>query len=48
VEAKSFTMEGHLKRHITDVIQAALIRLEGRGTVRKVIREPVVWWELAG
>jgi hypothetical protein len=47
VEAKGFTMEGHLKRHITDVIRAALIRMEGRGKVRRVIREPEVWWELA-
>lgn len=48
VEARGFNLEGHLKRHITDVIRAALIRLEGRGTVQRIIREPEVWWELVG
>jgi hypothetical protein len=48
VEAKGFTMEGPLKRHITDVIRGTLIRLEYRHMTRRIVRAPDVWWELVG
>jgi hypothetical protein len=31
---------------ILEYARKALIRLEKRGTVRRVISEPEVWWEL--
>jgi hypothetical protein len=46
VDAKGFNLDGHVKRHVNNVIRAALIRVEGRSTVRRIIWGPNTWWEL--
>jgi hypothetical protein len=37
-----------LRREILEHTRKALMRLEARGVVRRVITEPEVWWELVG
>lgn len=46
IATKGLILDGHLRKHVTDVTRAALLRLERRGVVRRVLVEPDVWWEL--
>ena len=49
VLAKGIPAEDYrVRERVTDHIRIALHRLEKRGKVRRVIREPEVWWELVG
>jgi hypothetical protein len=40
--------DGHVRKHVRDTIRATLVRMERRGIVRRIIREPDTWWELVG
>jgi len=46
IAAKGLTLDGRLRKHVTGTTRAALIRLERRGVVRRVLVEPDTWWEL--
>jgi len=45
IEAKGLPDDKRLRKHVTDTARASLMRLERRGVVRRVVREPEVWWE---
>lgn len=47
IEAKGFTADRRLRRHVGDTARASLLRMVRRGLVRKIVDEPDVWWELA-
>lgn len=46
VTLKGFTLDNHLRKHITDSVRATLMRLAQKGTVRRIVDEPDTWWEL--
>ena len=49
MRAKRMEMEdAKFRRAITEQIRFALRHLARRGIVRKVVKEPDVWWELVG
>jgi hypothetical protein len=39
--------EGRVRAAITTQVRQSLIRMERRGTVRKIVAGPEAWWELA-
>jgi hypothetical protein len=45
---KGFPDDGRLRRRIYEITRASLLRLERRGTVRRILDQPDMWWELAG
>jgi len=47
IETKGLPDDRRLRKHVTDNVRANLGRMERRGLVRRVVREPEVWWELA-
>jgi len=47
IEAKGFTTDKRLRRHIGDTTRATLLRMVRKGLVRKIIDEPDAWWALA-
>jgi hypothetical protein len=47
IEAKGFTLEGRVRRHISDSTRGTLMRMTTRGVVRRIIDYPETWWELA-
>jgi hypothetical protein len=46
IEAKGFTDDRRLRKHISDTARAMLLRMMRKGLVRKIIAEPDTWWEL--
>lgn len=46
IEAKGLPDDKRLRRHVSDTARASLMRMERRGLVRRVLREPETWWEL--
>jgi hypothetical protein len=40
-------VEARVQARITEHIRQTLGRMEGKGTVRRIVRWPDVWWELA-
>ena len=48
IEVKGLPDDTRLRKHVTDTMRAALGRMERRGLVRRIVREPDVWWEVAG
>lgn len=47
IEAKGFTNDTRLRKHITDTARQTLMRLARKGLVRKIMDQPDTWWELA-
>jgi len=48
IEVKGLPDDARLRKHVTDTCRASLGRMERRGLVRRIVREPDVWWEIAG
>jgi len=48
IEVKGLPDDARLRKHVTDTARAALGRMERRGLVRRIVREPDTWWEIAG
>jgi hypothetical protein len=48
MRAKKLPDGKRLRRHVADTARASLMRLAAKGRVRRVMRHPDTWWELAG
>ena len=48
MEVKGLPNDTRLRKHVADTARGALGRMERRGLVRRVVREPDTWWEIAG
>lgn len=48
IAAKGLDVDQHVRERIAVQTRDALVRLAGRGMVRKIVDWPETWWELAG
>jgi len=48
IATKGFEVDTRLRRHISDTTRATLLRMERKGTVRRILEGPDTWWELVG